>query len=519
MKHKSVALPKVEFIDLQESDYSPLISKCSIKVCYVSDEPNRNRSVITKEVATSMAPSVRGAMIVGHYVKEKEDFEEHNRIIKIHDGKVDMIEDTQPYGFVAPNAKVWFQDFEDDDKVIRTYLMTEGFLWTDAYPECKRVVERGNNQSMELDEKTLKGDWAESDKYNFDFFIINEAIVSKLCILGEDVEPCFEGSQITSINYSFNEKIYSMLSELKELIEGGTKKVFTRFNVSIGDALWTALYSNIETNYPDAENAGKSIYSIREICVGETENQQIAILAKDEEFYSMSITLNEDNTYSFGELTNITEDYKVEDGVENQFSAEDIDNYISEYVKNKDKNSDKTGEEDTSKNEGETEEKKCPECGKPLDECTCEKEKEKKKEYSLDEIPEYTELLDSFNELSAKYNALVEEKESLSTQLTSLVEFKANIDKKEKEAMIEKFYMLSDEDKKDVIANIDTYSVDDIEAKLSIICVRNKVSFDLEDDNNNDGNITYNLNESKEEDDSDMPAWVKAALNVAKNKN
>ena len=45
--------------------------------------------------------------------------------------------------------------------------------------------------------------------------------------------------------------------------------------------------------------------------------------------------------------------------------------------------------------------------------------------------------------------------------------------------------MLSDEDKKDVIDNIDTYSLDEIEAKLSIICVRNKVSFNLEDDDKN----------------------------------
>ena len=41
-------------------------------------------------------------------------------------------------------------------------------------------------------------------------------------------------------------------------------------------------------------------------------------------------------------------------------------------------------------------------------------------------------------------------------------------------------------DKKDVIENIDTYSLDDIEAKLSIICVRNKVNFNLEDDNDDD---------------------------------
>ena len=80
--------------------------------------------------------------------------------------------------------------------------------------------------------------------------------------------------------------------------------------------------------------------------------------------------------------------------------------------------------------------------------------------------------------------------------------------------MINSFYMLSDAEKQDVIDNIDKYSLDEIEAKLSVICVRNKVSFTLDDDNKNDSNrLTYNL----DEDNNDaVPDWVKAALNVAK---
>ena len=82
--------------------------------------------------------------------------------------------------------------------------------------------------------------------------------------------------------------------------------------------------------------------------------------------------------------------------------------------------------------------------------------------------------------------------------------------------MIDQFYMLSDEDKADVIANIDTYSVDDIEAKLSIICVRNKVSFDLDENNKNNGNPTvYNLN-NNDDDDANVPAWVKSLRETAK---
>jgi hypothetical protein len=37
--------------------------------------------------------------------------------------------------------------------------MTEGYLWTGQYPECQRVIDKGNNQSMELDEKSVSGSW------------------------------------------------------------------------------------------------------------------------------------------------------------------------------------------------------------------------------------------------------------------------------------------------------------------------------------------------------------------------
>ena len=116
----------------------------------------------------------------------------------------------------------------------------------------------------------------------------------------------------------------------------------------------------------------------------------------------------------------------------------------------------------------------------------------------------------------AKFSALETEHETLKSEVEPLKAFKLEAEKKDKQAMIDQFYMLSDEDKADVIANIDTYSVDDIEAKLSIICVRNKVSFDL-DENKNGGNPTvYNLNNSDSDDDVAVPAWVKSLRATAK---
>jgi hypothetical protein len=78
--------------------------------------------------------------------------------------------------------------------------------------------------------------------------------------------------------------------------------------------------------------------------------------------------------------------------------------------------------------------------------------------------------------------------------------------------------MLSDELKKDCIDNIDTYSFDDIEAKLSVICVRNKVSFDLNKPEENKETV-FNLNSVEEDNSFGLPAWVQRVQAVAKEKN
>ena len=134
---------------------------------------------------------------------------------------------------------------------------------------------------MELDEKYLDATWTKDDNGKYQFFIINEAIISKLCILGDDAEPCFEGAQITKVTFSFEdgfkEQLFTMMNELKDLIkEGGVKEVFTQYAVEIGDALWNALYIHLERTYPDAKREYCSIYRIDGIY--EENNQKFAII-------------------------------------------------------------------------------------------------------------------------------------------------------------------------------------------------------------------------------------------------
>ena len=246
----------------------------------------------------------------------------------------------------------------------------------------------------------------------------------------------------------------------------------------------------------------------------------------------MNFSYTEDGLNSEKDLVEVEKSYVPVSEVSPVFSLEEVEAFEAERYKKEEDNSGQVvnseidkpieSENNFAKNNKDDDEedeadKKCPKCGNPLDECECEdedEEEDKKKKYSLDEIPEYVELQNNYAELEATVSALTAEKEQLESQVTELLAFKATVDKKEKQNMIDSFYMLSDEDKKEVIENIDTYSLEDIEAKLSIICVRNRVNFNLDDDNQTNEPTTYSLNDGGETDY--VPAWVKAVQSVAK---
>ena len=408
--HISVPLNNtMEFID--STEVSPLISHCSIKVCYVGQDPNRNHSVITKEVATDMGRRLPGSPIVGFYNQKKKDYEGHNRELVVQDnGKIEFIDTTKAYGFVPTNAKVWFQNFVDDG-ITHEYLCTEGYIWTAAYPEAQRIIQKGNNQSMEINDESARGYWANDDKSGDRIFIYNEALVEKLCVLGEDVEPCFEGASINA-NFALENievlknTLFSMITELQEVFKGGSSQM------------------------EDVEKVEDGLVV--------------------EEFAQ--------------EVKEITEPIQEEPVIEETF--EEVHN-----------------EEDNQQEETPAEE-------------------------NIEEQCNYAQLESDYATLQASYSALEQENAALRTEVESLRQFKLNADRQAKQAMIDSFYMLSDEDKADVVNNIDNYSLDDIEAKLSIICVRNRVSFSL-DEENKENVITHFRLQAIEDNDS-APAWVKA---------
>ena len=487
MMHQSIAtIDSPEFINLQPLEINPLMSSCEIKVLYIGE--NRNHSYITKDVATEMAKTLRGAPIVGYYKEEKEDFADHGEKIIFDDEGVKFECMTKPYGFVAPDADVWFQKFDDTDEfgnvTTREYLMTTGYLWTGQYEECKSVIDQGKPQSMELDEESLEGHWSTNSNTGMDFFIINDAIFSKLCILGDDVEPCFEGSRITANEVSktftkmddgFKQTLYTMMQDLKFALEGGQK-----MDIDKAETLTTEIEESevVESNEAVSEE---------EVAVEEAPTAEDVVAEKET---SEEEKGNEEQSV-LAENDNSIEDQSSQ---ENFTKADDKD----EDEESKDADDSK---EDSESEEDDEDKEKDYKCGGGSG---SSKENKKKKSYSLLET-ELAETKAAYADLEQKYQ--------------SLVEFKNQIDNEKKDALIKSFYMLSDEDKEDVIANKSNYSLDEIEAKLSVICVRKKVNFDLDDTSKNeeveDTVVTYTMNNNE---GSSTPAWIAALKNTRNSK-
>ena len=459
-QRSSVAtIDKPEFINVQS--VSRYIAKCQIKVLYIGE--NRNNSVISKEVATKMAQTLPGCPIVGWYKEDVGDFRDHGNIIKIEENKIKMEKKTRPFGFIPPNAKVWFQFFEDTDEfgniTLREYLVTEGYLWTQFEGGDLPLEDGGRPHSMELDEETLQGRWTIDVKRDKEFFIINDAELKSLCILGKDVEPCYEGSNITPTvtfsNENFALELKDMLQQLQftlNKLEGGQKMAV------------------IEEKIADKTDETKTVESQFKL---EDEKK------KEEN------TDKKDDSTSKEDSSDKKEDPKND---EDQKKKDVANNALKD-----DEKKDEPTKEDKSEKDSKSEKKDDD-----------EKDKKNPKDYSLLE-QKYEDLMTEFTALKASYEGLVD--------------FKNQVEDKEKDKMIASFYMLDDEDKKDVIANKSEYTLDEIESKLSVICVRKKVNFDLdkEVESEKEAPAMYSLDGLKTEA-TQLPAWLRA-VEANKNKN
>lgn len=435
LRNTSVAtIAAPEFVNLAEDALNPGISKADVKVLYLGE--NRNGSFINKETAMKMSETLRACPIVGAYRKDIDDFGDHGEIIHIENGEITFDCATVPYGFVAPDAKVWFKEFTDYDEfgntVNREYLMTTAYLWTGQYPEIERCVKEGMGQSMELDGKSIDGHWAENSESGIEFFIINDASFTKLCVLGDGVEPCFEGASVEAPNISdkfskegFTTTLYNMMNELK-----------------------FALAENADAKDANVENAEK------------TDDSESAKEEETTEFAEKQEEVEEtaDEAVEFAE--------NAEESTESTESAEVVEENLDQ-------------ESDFSAN---TEEEK-------ESEEVVENTEESADNEFAEKDAEIETLKSEIASLQEKYSLLEAEAEELRS-------YKASRISADKDALINKYNMLSDDDKAEIVANKDSYSYEEIESKLALLYVKKNVDFDDQEEEvpvSNEATLTFGL--------------------------
>ena len=183
---------------------TPLISKGRLKIYYIGK--NRNMSYITKVFSDKLEAYLPYTPIVGVYDKYSQDFRGH---------ELDR-NAANTYGLVPENPNVAWETFRDKDGVEREYLCCDVYLYTGRYDAAKKII--GKSHSMELNRDSLQGFWKMID--GEEYYVFTHGFFDGLCVLGDRVEPCFEGSAFFE-----KKKSDSVIELLEKYVQSKTNKV------------------------------------------------------------------------------------------------------------------------------------------------------------------------------------------------------------------------------------------------------------------------------------------------------
>ena len=179
--------------------YSDVISKGRCRIFYKG--ANRNGTFITDEFADKLLSTIAYAPVKGIYASEEDDYTDHGE--ERHEGRI--------YGVVPADYNLAWEPHVDEDGVERTHACVDVLIYTALYSEANTIF--GKSQSMELYRKSIKGDWQiiEGKRY----YVYEDACFLGLQVLGDKVEPCFEGASFFSLYQSLLDQV-EQLDKLQE---------------------------------------------------------------------------------------------------------------------------------------------------------------------------------------------------------------------------------------------------------------------------------------------------------------
>lgn len=211
-------------------ELNPVLSKARCRIFYKYE--NRNGTYITDEFAQKLISSLPYTPVKGIYDNFDEDYTDHG--LKRDLGRI--------YGIVPENPNFSWEKHLDEDEIEREYACCDVYIFTALYEEASQIV--GKSQSMELYQPSIKGDWAIINGKKL--FKFEDGCFLGLQILGDDVEPCFEGAAF----FTFYNDLKNVIKKLEKYsldsnIKGG-KSEMTKLNFKLSDsqkhdAIWVLL--------------------------------------------------------------------------------------------------------------------------------------------------------------------------------------------------------------------------------------------------------------------------------------
>ena len=214
--------------------FTDVMSLGRCRIFYKYD--NRNGTYITDEFAEELIKTLPYTPVKGIY--EVDDYTDHGT--KREEGRI--------YGIVPGPQDMNFawEKHLDEDGVEREYACVNVYYYTALYEEAGEIC--GKGQSMELYRKSVKGDWKIINGKRY--YVFEKASFLGLQVLGDDVEPCFEGAAFFSL-YESVKDLYQKLEQYQNNFqnhgEGGNEMPTITFKVSDNQKhnfLWALLNPN-----------------------------------------------------------------------------------------------------------------------------------------------------------------------------------------------------------------------------------------------------------------------------------
>jgi hypothetical protein len=156
--------------------FSDTMTRGRCRVFYTGH--NRNGTYITEDFAKKLIASAPYTPVKGIY--NVDDYTDHGK--NRDEGRI--------YGIIPANPNFAWEQHEDENGIIRNYACFDVLYYTALYGEAKTI--NGKGESMELYRQTLKGSWQFIDGKKA--YVFTEGCFLGLQVLGDDVEPCFEGA-------------------------------------------------------------------------------------------------------------------------------------------------------------------------------------------------------------------------------------------------------------------------------------------------------------------------------------